>query len=93
MVCFYSLLRESGSVTTGLILAGGAWLTFLFAVTRERVSDPKTHNEKPANQTFLFAVTRERVSDSTSSVRRAPSSSFYSLLRESGSVTSPRSRE
>ena len=38
---------------------------------------------------FLFAVTRERVTDARPSRTRPTARRFYSLLRESGSLTSP----
>ena len=61
--CFYSLLRESGSLT--LDTFGGAANTgvFLFAVTRERVTDSNIRAFQNGNRKFLFAVTRERVTD------------------------------
>ena len=58
---------------------------FLFAVTRERVTDKYLEALKEIAK-FLFAVTRERVTDTPGSQAAAPAG-FYSLLRESGSLT------
>ena len=38
-MCFYSLLRESGSLTVWLVAFWTGPYTFLFAVTRDRVTD------------------------------------------------------
>ena len=62
---------------------------FLFAGTRERVTDlVEATIGRNTDELFLFAVTRERVTDSSTSARSTRVfPSFYSLLRESGSLT------
>ena len=62
------------------------YVVFLFAVTRERVTDSARRRCAAEVGEFLFAVTRERVTDLRPSTRRNLES-FYSLLRESGSLT------
>ena len=66
---------------------------FLFAVTRERVTDINIGADLGLDTVFLFAVTRERVTDcAPAACRGAAEHRFYSLLRESGSLTPPPAR-